>query len=206
MAIVSKYSKPCLIVRRNSKDLLQGSARGNENFASLPNLKEYLEQSGYFEYAAGHENAFGAGFDANKLENFINYINNDLPVGAFENCYLVDYILNANDNNEELLMSLACHPEYFGNHIDEVKVVVKNIPMANIMAMGANKDSMKIGHNNISYVRFKDLDFVESVFKNRTKTLTVYGRLNLNTFAGQTNVQVFIDDYSFEENSSKYDF
>ena len=53
MAIVSKYNKPCLIVRRNNKNLLQGSARGNENFASLPNLKEYLEQSGYFEYAAG---------------------------------------------------------------------------------------------------------------------------------------------------------
>lgn len=53
MAIVNKYNKPCLIVRRNSDGLLQGSARNNENFSYLPSLKEYLEQSGYFEYAAG---------------------------------------------------------------------------------------------------------------------------------------------------------
>ena len=70
MAIVNKYNKPCLIVRRNSDGLLQGSARNNENFSYLPSLKEYLEQSGYFEYAAGHLNAFGAGILASKLETF----------------------------------------------------------------------------------------------------------------------------------------
>lgn len=206
MAIVSKYNKPCLIVRRNSNDLLQGSARGNENFASLPNLKEYLEQSGYFEYAAGHDNAFGGGINANKLESFINYINNDLPLGAFENCYIVDYILNAEDNNLNLLTELAKYPEFFGNHIDDIKVVITNISLANILAMGTNKDSMRITENEIDYVRFKDLDFVEQVFKNRSKKLTIYGRLNLNTFAGRTSVQVFIDDYDFEEDSRKYDF
>ena len=159
MAIVSKYNKPCLIVRRN-KDMLQGSARGNENFASLPDLKDYLEKSGYFEYAAGHGNAFGGGININKLDGFINYINNDLPANAFENCYLVDYILDAKQNNYNLLMSLAEHPEYFGNHIDEVKFIIKNIPLNNIMTMGPNKDSMKINYNNIDYVRFKDLNFV----------------------------------------------
>ena len=206
MAIVSKYQKPCLIVRRNSKDLLQGSLRGNENFASLPNLKEYLENSGYFEYVAGHENAAGAGINANKLNNFIEYINNDLPTGAFENCYLVDYILFAEENNTELLTSLAGHPEYFGNHIDEIKLIIKNISLSNIMTMGTNKDSIKISYNNIDYVKFKDLDFIEEVFANRTKKLNVYGRVNLNTFAGRTSIQVFIDDYDFEEDLHKYDF
>ena len=206
MAIVSKYNKPCLIVRRNSKDLLQGSARGNENFSSLPNLKEYLEQSGYFEYAAGHDNAFGGGIEANKLSTFIDYINNDLPENAFENCYLVDYILDATNDNTELLIVLAQHPEYFGNHIDEIKFVIKNISLANIMAMGPNKDSMKISYNGVDYVHFKDLDFVEEVFKNRTKNLIVYGRANLNTFAGRTSIQIFIDDYDFEDDPHRYDF
>ena len=206
MAIVGKYQKPCLIVRRNSQDLLQGSARGNENFASLPNLKEYLEQSGYFEYAAGHDNAFGGGINANKLDSFINYINNDLPIGAFENCYLVDYVLDARHNNVDLLTALAKYPEYFGNHIEEIKVIITNISLADIMAMGTNKDSMKIHFNDVDYVRFKDLNFVEEIFTNRTKELTIYGRLNLNTFAGRTSVQVFIDDYDFVEDTHKYDF
>lgn len=206
MAIVSKYNKPCLIVRRNRENLLQGSARGNENFASLSNLKEYLEKSGYFEYAMGHDNAFGGGIKVNRLEAFINYINNDLPANAFENCYVVDYILNAREDNVDLLTSLAEHPEYFGNHIDEIKVVLKDIPLANVMTMGTNKDSMKISYNSIDYIRFKDLDFVEDIFSNRTKLLDVYGRINLNTFAGRTSIQVFIDDYSLHEDSHKYDF
>ena len=206
MAIVSKYSKPCLIVRRNDKNLLQGSIRGNENFASLPNLKEYLEQSGYFEYVAGHDNAAGAGIFDSKLNNFINYINNDLPVGAFNNCYVVDYVLDAKENNTELLTSLAEYPEFFGNHIEEVKFIIKNISLANIMTMGANKDSIKISYNGVDYIHFKDLDFVEEIFHNRTKTLTIYGKANLNTFAGKTSIQVFIEDYDFEENPNRYDF
>ena len=72
--------------------------------------------------------------------------------------------------------------------------------------MGANKDSMKISYNGIDYVHFKDLNFVEEVSANRTKTLTVYGRVNLNTFAGKTSVQFFIDDYEFVDDESKYDF
>lgn len=53
MAVVSKYNKPCLIVRRNSEGFLRGSGRNNENFQELPNLKEFLETSKYFEYIQG---------------------------------------------------------------------------------------------------------------------------------------------------------
>ena len=74
------------------------------------------------------------------------------------------------------------------------------------MAMGTNKDSMKISFNDVDYVRFKDADFVEEVMNNRTKVLTVYGRANLNTFAGRTSIQLFCDDYQFEEDNGKYEF
>lgn len=206
MGVVNKYNKPCLIVRRNYQDLLQGSARSNNTFAALPSLKDYLEKSGYFEYAAGHDNAFGLGIYKNKMESFLKFINKDLPKDAFKNCYTVDYILDAREDNVDLLTSLAEHPEYFGNQIEEVKIIMTNISLANIMAMGANKDSMKISYNGIDYVRFKDIDFVEQVFANRTKNLTVFARINLNEFAGQISLQCFIDDYSFEADSHRYDF
>ena len=209
MAIVNRYNKPCLIVRRNEEGMLQGSARNNGNFSALPDLKEYLGDSGFFSYVAGHDNAFGAGINANKLPSFLNYINSDLSEDAFNKCYTVDYILDARENNTDLLMSLAKHPEFFGNHIDEIKVVIKNISLANVMAMGANKDSMKISFNGIDYVRFKDTNFTEEIFSNRMKKLAVYGRINLNTFAGRTTTQVFIDDYELEnapDDPHKYDF
>lgn len=153
-----------------------------------------------------HDNACGWGLNGNKIDSLIEYANTHLSAADFENCYLVDYILKASEYNDELLASLASHPEFFGNHIDEVKIVVEDIPLMSIMPMGANKDSMKISYNNVDYVRFKDSDFVEEVMEDRTKKLTVYGRANLNIFNGKTSVQVFIDDYELKEDNSKYDF
>lgn len=206
MNVVSKYHKPCLIGRRNSNGELAGSARGDSNFAGLPSLKVFLEQSGFFSYAAGHDNAFGHAIMDNKLDSFINYANRTLKAEDFENCYIVDYILNGSDNNEDLLGVLAAHPEYFGNHIEEPTFIIKNIPLINVMPMGTNKDSMKISYNGIDYVRFKDRDFVEKILDNRAKKLTVYGRANLNEWMGKQSVQVFINDYELVEDTSKYEF
>lgn len=206
MNVVSKYHKPCMIGRRNEKDLIQGSIRSDGNFSGLPSFKAFLEQSNLIEYAAGHANACGFGVSGNKVDQFIKYANTLLKAEDFENCYLVDYILNANDNNQELLAALAAHPEYFGNHIDEIKFVVTNIPLSNIFVMGANKDSIKISCNGIDYIRFKDSEFIEQVINNRTALLTIYGRANLNNYMGKTSVQVFCDDYEFNTNNSKYEF
>lgn len=206
MAIVSKYNKPCLILRRNENDLLQGSARTNNNFAELSKFKTYLENSNYFDYVAGHEGAFGAGIKANQVESFLNYVNKNLSSEAFENCYLVDYVLDANENNYDLITELSKHPEYFGNQIDEIKFVIINIPLQNILLMGPNKDSVKISYKNIDYVRFKDSNFASEIINHRMNKIKVYGRGNINTFNGVTSTQIFIDDYEFIIDSSKYEF
>lgn len=209
MAIVSKYNKPCLIVRRNSKGFLRGSGRNNENFQELPNLKKFEEESGFFEYAQGHANAHGTSIHFSKLQGFLDYANTILSPTAFENSYLVDYIFDANDLlMPQIGLRIAAQPEYFGNGIEEVKVIVKNIPLNDIFVMGADKSSVKITHNNIAYVKFKDLDFIEELEQNKDKTLTAYARLNLNDFRGERSLQCFIDDYEFEDGiiQSKYDF
>jgi hypothetical protein len=74
------------------------------------------------------------------------------------------------------------------------------------MAMGANKDSMKIRFNGVDYLRFKDSDFVEEVQGNRGKLLNVYVRANLNEWQGRKSVQCFIDDYELVDDTHKYDF
>ena len=206
MNIVSKYHKPVMIGRRNNNNEIQGSIRSDGNFAGLPSFKKFLEDSGLVNYTAGHDNAAGWGLNGDRLDALINYANTHLRAEDFENCYLVDYILDGKDYNEDLLLSLAEHPEYFGNHIEEPTIVVENIPLMSIMAMGTNRDSMKISYNGIDYVKFKDEDFVEEIQQNRTKTLTVYGRVNLNVWMGKKSVQVFITDYELKEDNSKYEF
>lgn len=206
MAIVNKYNKPVMIGRRNDKGEINGSIRSSGNFAGLPSFKQFLEESNLMNYVAGHDAAAGFGINGTLDERLLNYSNEVLNDNDFKKCYTVDYILDAGDNNTELLTVLASHPEFFGNHIDEIKFVIKNITLSNVMAMGANKDSMKISYNGVDYVRFKDIDFVDAVMNNRMDKLTVYGRANLNTFAGRTSIQVFIDDYELVKNENKYDF
>ena len=206
MAIVNKYNKPVMIGRRNDKGEINGSIRSSGNFAGLPSFKQFLEESNLMNYVAGHDAAAGFGINNTLDERLLNYSNEVLNDDDFKKCYTVDYILDANDNNTELLTVLASHPEFFGNHIDEIKFVIKNITLSNVMAMGANKDSMKISCNGVDYVRFKDMDFVDAVMNNRTDKLTVYGRANLNTFAGRTSIQIFIDDYELVKDEKRYEF
>ena len=206
MSIVNKYHKPVMIGRRNNNNEIQGSIRSSGNFAGLPSFKKFLEDSGLVTYTAGHDNAAGWGLNGDKLEALISYANAKLHAEDFENCYIVDYILNGSDYNEELLGMLGAHPEFFGNHIDEPKIVITNIPLMNVNVMGADRSSIKISYNDIDYVKFKDTNFIEEVMSNRMKKLTVYGRANLNEWMGKQSVQVFIDDYELVEDTSKYDF
>ena len=207
MSIVSKYHKPVMLGRRNSAGELQGSIRSDSNFAGLPSFKLFLEESGLVSYVAGHDNAAGWGLSGKNVEALLKYSNEHLRADDFENCYVVDYALDADDEETSyLLRALASHPEFFGNKIDEVQIVVKNLPLSSIMAMGTNKDSMKISCNGVDYVKFKDEDFVDKVTMNRLSKLTVVGRPNLNTFNGRTSVQLFISDYEFTKDESKYEF
>ena len=206
MNVVNKYHKPVMIGRRNNNNEIQGSIRSSGNFAGLPSFKKFLEDSGLVSYTAGHDNAAGWGLNGDKLEALIRYANEKLHAEDFENCYIVDYILDGSDYNDELLGSISAHPEYFGNHIDEPKIVVKNIPLQSVNVMGADKSSIKISYNGIDYVKFKDTDFIQEVMSNRMKKLTVYGRANLNDWMGKKSVQVFIDDYELVDDTSKYEF
>ena len=195
-----------MIGRRNENNDVNGSIRSSGNFAGLPSFKEFLENSGLINYAAGHDNAAGFGFKEINKEKLLEYSNTKLDENDFAKCYTVDYVLDANEDNTELLTALASHPEFFGNHIDEIKIIIKNISFANIMVMGANKDSIKISYNGVDYVRFKDADFIDEVTNNRTKTLTVYGRVNLNEWMGNVSLQMFIDDYEIVNDEHRYDF
>ena len=73
--------------------------------------------------------------------------------------------------------------------------------------MGADKSSIKISSNYVDYIKFKDLDFIEEVMSNRQKKITIKGRFNLNNWQNHKSLQVFIEDYDFqEEDNSRFDF
>ena len=62
-----------------------------------------------------------------------------------------------------------------------------------------DNSSAKINIDNLAIVKFKDTKFVEDVQKYSLSSITIYGKLNLNNFAGKFTPQVIIEDYEIEK-------
>lgn len=77
--------------------------------------------------------------------------------------------------------------------------------MSSVALMGENKDTTKITNGGVSYIRFKDVDFAQLASQvSSGSTITVYGKFNINVWAGKKSLQIFIDDYDIKD--SKFDF
>ena len=72
--------------------------------------------------------------------------------------------------------------------------------------MGTDKNTVKISHNGVDYIAFKDSIFAEEVKENSSKKLNIISRFKLNTWAGKTTVQCIIEDYEFVESEDRFSF
>lgn len=203
---VNRYHRPCAIVAKNSEGYLRGSMRGSDSFSEVPDFKAFLEGSNLVEYVQGHPNAAGCSIHESNLEKLLEYANSNISDEGLANVYYVDYIFDYNENFGNILLQIAEHPELWGNDIEEPAVVVKDIPYCSEQwfLMGENKDSCKFTYNGIEYVRFKDSDFAQECKAYERGTITVYGKIKKNTWAGRTTPQILIDDY--EMTDTTYEF
>lgn len=153
-----------------------------------------------------HANAAGLSIHESNLEDLLNYANTHISDDGLSNVYFVDYIFNENENIGSLLLTIADHPELWGNDIEEPTVVIENIPYyrEQVMVMGEGKDSAKFSHNGIEFVKFKNLDFIQELLAPERGRITVYGKIKKNSWAGRTTPQVLIEDYEIED--ATYEF
>lgn len=204
---VNKYHRPTLIGKANEEGFLRGSIRGNDSFEEVPDLKTFLLDSGFMESVTGHSNAAGYSIKKAYLPDLLDYANTHISDQGLENVYNVDYVFDANDDFTALGLALAQAEKYWGNEIREPTVVIKDIPLTDIRYQGEKKDTVKITHNGVGYLKFKDDDFaqiIEHTAKSKTSMITIYGKFNANSWAGKTSLQIFINDYDIRD--SKWDF
>lgn len=203
---VNKYQRPCIIVRKNPQGFLRGSIRGNDSFEEVPDLKDFLESSGFTEYVQGHKNAAGISIHEKQLESLINYANFNISDKGLESCYYVDYIFKANENFSQLALTIADNEDLWGNDISEPHVVVEDILLSSsqLFIMGENKDSVKWTLNGVEYVKFKDADFVDTLQQYGLFNITVYGKFAKNVWQGKTSPQLIIEDFNIKDASDEF--
>lgn len=202
---VNKYHRPTMIGKTNEEGFFRGSIRGNDSFEEVPDFKKFLENSGCMEGVYGHKNAAGYSIPYNRISDLISYANTAISDQGLENVYDVDYIFNANENFTQLGFELAAAEDFWGNEIKEPTVVVEDIPLSSVMVMGEKRDTTKISYGGLNYIRFKDTDFAQLTSHTTSgSTITIYGKFNINVYAGRKYLQIFIDDYDIKD--SKFDF
>lgn len=198
MKLSAKYKKPTLVLRRNSEGYDRGSARGL-NQSELKDFKKFLTDSGMFEYAQGHANAFGASILDADVDRFLDYANEQLSDVDFgENVYDVNFMRDADEVDLKMLITaLAQHNGIWGQGTPEPMLYIRHIPVSKSMIriMGKSNDTVKIMYNGIAYMKFKANDFIESLDNLPEQfEMEVVGRANLNEWGGQVTPQIFIDD------------
>lgn len=199
----NKYNHPVYILRANKEGELKGSGRGLDTL-DMPPLKDFMESSGLVEWVQGHQNAHGACIKTKNLEKFLEWSNNALKdVNMGSKTWQVDFSLSANDTSlRELVMDMDKLSGYWGQGFPEPLIAVNNItaPRSSIQVMGKLSDTVKITYNGVAYMFFKrSLEEVKELTQYAHARLTVVGKANLNYYNGIFTPQIFVDDYTIED-------
>ena len=197
--LMAKYQKPVLLVRETDEGLLQGSARGYDK-SELKDLKSFLLESGFMEYAEGHASAMGVGIYKDKVNALVDYSNTVLANYDFSACYDVDYEYMSNDFKAQDIIDIGSMKSLWGKGVDEAMVVIKGIKITsnNITLMSANKNpTIKITlQNGTSLIKFgaSQSEF-ESLKSSGYTEIDIIGTCAINEWQGMITPQILIKDY-----------
>jgi single-stranded-DNA-specific exonuclease len=200
MNLVSKYKKPVLVVREDSEGYLKGSGRGTDK-SELKDLKQFLLDSGYFDFAEGHANAFGVSIHRSQVERFTEYANEKLKdVNFNEGVYEVDFLFDCNEDTlVDAIDQIGSRPEIWSQGNDEPYFAIEGIKLScdDTSIIGKNSDTLRFVKNGVTYVMFKANRLIEEVQGKTEFSLEIVGRANLNEWGGTVSPQIMIEDYNF---------
>lgn len=205
MQLTNRFKRPAMVTRVNSEGYCRGSMRGL-NQSALTDFKSFLEQSGLFEYVAGHANAAGLSILNSDLSAFHSYANEALKDIDFgENCYDINFQRGADDEDLDILISELCKYEgLWGQQNSEPMINVRNIYVKKQMLqiMGKNQDTVKCMVNGVAYMFFHAKDFISKLDElGDDIKLEVVGRPNMNEWMGTFTPQIFVSDYEVRNDS-----
>ena len=208
MKLTDKYKKPVLIVRNNDEGFLRGSAR-NDGKGEFKDLRTFLLNSGFFEYAQGHENAFGVSINENSVDSFLEYANEELKnVNFNDNFYEVEFCANAKDDDiSDFIFDVYKDDTIWGQKNDSPLMCITDVKIkqSDIQVCGARKDTLRFKYNGITYIKFFATKDIEKLQRCGDEfNLTIIGEGALNEWVGTVSPQIMIKDY--EIGGSIFDF
>ena len=211
--IANEFQKPTLILNethdKEGNLVWAGSGRifSQSNFTTF---REFLDDSGYFEYAQGHQGAFGCAIKNVNIEPFTNYANTELADFDFTPKYYIDLEYDANYLIPADILNIANFDNLWGQGVEEPFILVKNLKVSKENIALLKETTLKItipaDGQNISLIKFgssksefdslcSDLGYV---------TINVIGHFQKNVWNGNVSPQIGIEDFEIVGRSVYY--
>ena len=202
MELLKEYNKPVLVLRpKLEEDCLTYAGSGRSKpVEGFDSFLSFVRSSKYCIYGEGHNHAFGAALKAENYQNFIDESNERLANIEFSNSYVeVDAVFNNGNINYDMMYDFAAYSDIYGNSIPQPKIALTGILNSNdVKVMGKDSSSVGINIGKVTCVKFKDKKLVEQLSSLSRATYTIIGRVQLNEWMGNYNIQLLIDDIEVE--------
>lgn len=210
--IMGKYMRPVLLLNRyievdeSTGEVLKMAWRGsgrNATYSKLENLREFLSNSGLVEYAQGHASAFGIFILDENINEFKQYIDEELKDFDFSNCYRVDFIWRYTDTDKYLdsIKELGRLHSIWGQGLAEPYIAIEHITVSkdNLQLMSPDKKpTLKITlPSGLSLIKFNSSqeEYNKLYSEIGCNIINVVGTCNLNVWMENETPQILVEDY-----------
>ena len=203
--IANQFQKPTMIVNETHDTetgelIWAGSGRifSQSNFTTF---KDFLEESGYFEMAQGHQGAFGCAIKDINITPFTEYANRELANFDFTPKYYIDLEYDANYLIPADVLNIANFDNLWGQGIEEPFILVKNLKVSKENIALLKETTLKItipaDGQDISLIKFgSSKSEFESLYSDLGYvTIDVIGHFQKNVWNGNVSPQINIEDF-----------
>lgn len=202
MMLSQKYKRPTIVARLNNEGYIRGSARGL-NKSELSSFKDFLLDTKLFEYAQGHDNAFGISIKNKDLAKFHEIANEQLKDYNFdEGCYEVDFVRSCwEEDLVDIITDLSNYKNIWSQGCEEPLIFVQDINLdANeINICGKNNDTVRFQKDGVTYIKFFAKDMISELDGHDTIQIKVVGKANMNEWNNIFTPQIQIEAYEIED-------
>ena len=202
--LMAEYQRPTALLVATEIDgelCWSGSARGYSRSNTIPDFRQFCEDSGFALFASGHQNAFGLCIPDSKINDFIKY-SNEIIKEEFSPSYKVDYIYKTNTLRPLDILTIGEYKNLWGQNLEEPMFAVEHIQVTRDMVTLMSPDkhpTLKIQlPGGISCIKFRSSQEEYETLTCESSgavTINLIGRPEINKYLDSITPQLIIVDY-----------
>lgn len=188
--LVEIYRKPAIVLKRVDNGY-SGSGRTTDTYEEFRN---YIIGLGLFEFALGHQGAFGCKISNSNFDSLLKKIHKSILEEDWD-AYVVDKAYENMVSAYEV-MAIDELNNYWCKGFEKPMFYIKltNLKGDEVEVIGQKRDTIRIKHNYITYIKFKcsqeEIDTIKNLNINEVEMI---GTFSMNEYNDKLYPQVFIE-------------